>query len=270
MDQEFDQLCADLFNGDFDHFASFDFGDFDAQTGSASASSNKDQSKQSSPSLSPLSGSKRSRDETSPETVAGVDFEAKHKADELMKDQRLNAITDFIHALNQCENESIERLLREEYDEDVVVRINHVQSDVYHGRNAMLLIWVATHEAYPDGMFKVLEKRYINMTVPRGKAGAPPNASPKVEFVYKFSGTKIMPGNLNTLVSKFVSKHEDYGTYGPEKLNDKLLQFVAMSDMAFESESSENFIGEATLTFVPDTTKVKEITFNILAFDGTR
>jgi hypothetical protein len=202
--------------------------------------------------------------------VASVDFEAKQKADELMKDQRLNAITDFIHALNQCENESIERLLREEYDEDVVVRINHVQSDVYHGRNAMLLIWVATHEAYPDGMFKVLEKRYINMTVPRGKAGAPSNASPKVEFVYKFSGTKIMPGNLNTLVSKFVSKHEDYGTYGPEKLNDKLLQFVAMSDMAFESESSENFIGEATLTFVPDTTKVKEITFNILAFDGTR
>jgi hypothetical protein len=269
---------------EFDQFPSFDFEDFENSSSSATnttaaavaattkVATTSSNARETLAAAGTVSGSKRGRDEQVINTACNNTSETEvkqQKFDEIIKEQRLKAITDLIHSLNQCEHESIERLLREEYDDDVVVKINHLRNDAYYGRNALLLIWVATHEAYPDGMYKVLEKRYVNMTVPRGKTGIPSNASPKVEFVYKFSGTKIMPGNLNTLIRQFSDKHEDYGTYGPEKLNDKLLQFVATSDMTFESESSQNFIGEATLTFVPETSRVKEVNFNILAFDGS-
>lgn len=271
MDPDFDLLCADFFGGEFDHFSSFDFDDFESKVQQPVSPSELSNSVDAVPQNMIASGSKRGRDDMLGESASTEEItESKQsKTDEELKDRRLKAITDLIDSLNQCENESFERLLREEYMDDVVVKLSHLEEDRYSGRNALLLIWVATHESYPDGMYKVLEKRYVNMTVPRGKSGSSPlAASPKVEFVYKFSGTKIVPGNIATLIRNFAQQHEDYATYGPEKLNDKLLQFVAMSDLAFEGESSENFIGEATLTFEPDSNKVKEVTFNVLAFSN--
>lgn len=262
---------------DFDQFPSFDFEDFDNTHVSVAPvepmvfNDNSD-----SPLLCSASsvGSKRGRDETNTDNDVSMRSDEalskQRKSEEEMKDKRLKSITDLINSLNQCENEPFERLLREEYAEDVVLKINHMNQHTYHGRNALLLMWMATHEGYPDGMYKVLEKRYVNMTVPRGKSSISPVSCPKVEFVYKFSGTKIVPGYIVSLIRNFSEKHQDYATYSPEKLNDKFLQFLSTRELMFESERTVNFIGEATLTFVPDTTRVKEVTFNVLAFDGSR
>mmetsp|Transcript_28211 Transcript_28211/g.21086 ORF Transcript_28211/g.21086 Transcript_28211/m.21086 type:complete len:263 (+) Transcript_28211:127-915(+) len=262
MDADFDLICENLFNsGDYDQFPFFHLDEFSASTDNASSEVVENS----------ITGQKRGRSDIESDSTNVAEPEVKQqKSEEKMKEDRLNAITDLISALNQCENDAIENLLKESYSENVVVKLSHHTEDVYVGRNALLLIWVATHESYPDGMYKELEKRYINMTAPRGKAASSFVACPKVEFVYKFSGTRIIPGNVATLIRNFSSKYTDYSTYGPEKLNDKLLQFVAMSEMPFEPECPENYIGEAMLTFEADSKLIKEVSFNILAFDSGR
>lgn len=307
MDPDFDFLCAHLFTGgnlyvkyicifflffwiinysckrfainfliflliDFDQFPSFDYEDFDNTHVPVAPVVNDNKDSSVLCSCSSVS-TKRGRDESLTDNESSIRSDEsplkQQKSDEEMKDKRLKFITDLIGSLNQCENEPFEQLLQEGYADNVVLKIAHT-NDIYQGRNSLLLLWLATHEVYPDGMYKVLEKRYVNMTVPRGKSRLSPVACPKVEFVYKFSGTKIVPAGVASLIRNFANKHQDYATYSPEKLNDKLLQFISTRELTFETESTQNIIGESTLTFVPDTTIVKEVTFNTLAFDGPR
>jgi len=191
------------------------------------------------------------------------------KAGEDLKNLRLKAVNDLIQSLNHRMIESIERLLREEYDDDVVVNVNHFSKDTYHGRNALLLIWLAIHEVYPDGMFKFLDKRCVTRIKPNEKNSVTSNACPDVEFVYKFKGSEITPGALGTVIHNFANTYKNYSTYGSKKLYEKLVQFLASNYMAIKL-GSQILIGEATLRFLPNSAKVKEITFNLLVYDISR
>lgn len=187
------------------------------------------------------------------------------------KADRLKAIGSLINSLNSCEADCLEQLFDDSFAPNCELLLVH-DNTKYYGKNGLLLMWLMTHENFPDGMFKVLESRHVNMTVPRSKQNDPKLAalSPMVEYVFKFSGIRILPMRSGEMMRSFVDKYPDYSMFSFDELSNKVVQLIASSDMSTESEVTTNIIGDGTLTFDSESNLIKAITFNILVADASR
>jgi hypothetical protein len=183
-----------------------------------------------------------------------------------LKNSRMIFVDQLIDAFNLGETLSLESITKEKLDTKVMMKFIHSQSE-FQGRNSLLLMSMFTQETFPDGLWKVLEKRYICSTVPKGKVNdfSTKQLSPKVEFVYKFSGIRILPASVNQSMKLFTSQYPSYNDFCLEDLSKKVMDCISHMDCSVESEKTNNYIAEGLITFAADSCLVTEITWNVLA-----
>jgi hypothetical protein len=182
--------------------------------------------------------------------------------------QRFQVITQFVESLNLCDNDGIERLMHDSCSSDMTLRFSRFKS-VHTGNNALLVFWLICHEVFPDGIMKILERREVKMTQPRGREVLQ-HLRPTIEVVYRFCGSQIINQSPAAAVGTFLSLHKDIAKLSRAEVTERVLQFVSSGEHMAATPTSEmhSAIAEAVVQFEPGTAKAIDWAFTLLASDG--
>lgn len=64
--------------------------------------------------------------------------------------------------------------------------------------------WYFANESYPDGVSKLISPRFMMPTLPRSKEGQDVPDYPQMEYISKFSGTRIIAAEVTTILQAFI------------------------------------------------------------------
>lgn len=212
-----------------------------------------------------------------PEKIARLVTDVSSDEDEAGEDprllqQRFGLMNRFTESLNLCDNDGIERLLRDSCSSDMSLRFPRLKT-VHAGNNALLVFWLICHEVFPDGIMKILESREVKMTQPRGREVPAEQLRPTIEVVYRFCGSRIISQSPAAAVGTFLSLHKDIANLSIAEVTERVLQFVSSGEhMAAAPDAltpdMHSAIAETVVQFEPGTAKAVDWAFTVLASDG--
>jgi len=208
---------------------------------------------------------------TSPITNTSGDEEDLSEDPQLLQ-QRFQVITQFVESLNLCDNDKIEQIIKDSCSPDMILRLPRLNV-THSGSYALLVLWLICHEVFPDGIFKVLERREVKMTQPRGRKVAMKQFRPMIEVIYRFTGSRIINEPPALALGTFLSLHKDISKLSIAEVTKLVLQFIPdgkhMAAAANTlSPAVNSAITELVVQFEPGTAKTVDWAFTILANDG--
>jgi hypothetical protein len=190
------------------------------------------------------------------------------REDETLRSERLNIVEELINAFNLADVTLMEDIMKDKVVSDVTMTFAEIPT-VFQGKNALLLYFLLTQETFPDGMWKCLEKRSVNTMVPKGKKisdFSSSQLSPKVEFVTKFTGMRILPYPTYQSMKLFVEKYPTYASMSAKELTNNVSKFVSQIDTAnTDMDTTTNYITEGLISFTADTSIISELFWTLLA-----
>lgn len=183
--------------------------------------------------------------------------------------QRFEVINQFAESLNLCDNNGIERILRDSCSTDMTLCFPRLKL-VHPGNNSLLVFWLICHEIFPDGIMKILERREIKMTQPRGREVPAELLRPTIEIVYRFCGSRIISQSPAAATGTFLSLYPDISKLSIAEVTERVLQFISSGEhvAAAPDADMQSAIAEAVVKFEPGTAKAVDWTFTVLASDG--
>ena len=90
---------------------------------------------------------------------------------EHLRHNRLYILDSIFDSFNICDVETLYKLIQQHCHIDLLFQSTYHHQTSFLGRNAAFIFWNFAHEAYPDAMIKILERRIISIAIPSTGTG---------------------------------------------------------------------------------------------------
>lgn len=180
--------------------------------------------------------------------------------------KRLEIFDPIMEAFNTGDFDLMSSIMKEHCRRDCEFKAAYIKPGL-KGAVPLMVFFGLLHEAYPDAMVKILDRRISSTKKPLSKLfdSAADEIVQRVDYVYKIVGTRISTRPLPSVYNKVID-----GLMAKENLTQDevscAISGLLTSNNSASSDGECSYIVETGLSF-DQYNKIIEWTYEILAFD---